>query len=101
MGGILMSIDESKIHHYFEQVKKKSITLIMAAEFIRLSYRHVKRLWNKYKALGLEGLISKKRGKPSSRKISEQRRCEVARIISSKYPDFKPGLAAEKLEELD
>jgi hypothetical protein len=100
MGGILMSIDESKIHHYFEQVKNKSITLVMAAGFIRLSYRQVKRLWKQYKKFGLEGLISKKRGKPSSRRIPEQHRCEIAGIISSKYPDFKPGFATEKLEEL-
>jgi hypothetical protein len=101
MGGFLMSTDESKRHHYFEQVKNKSMNLVIAAGFMRLSYRQAKRLWKKYKTLGPEGLISKKRGKPSSRKISEQRRDEIARIISSKYPDFKPGLATEKLEELD
>jgi len=101
MGDILMSIDESKIHHYFEQVKNKSITLVMAAGFIRLCYRQVKRLWRSYKSLGISGLISNKRGKPSSRRIPEQRREEIASIISSKYPDFKPGLATEKLEELD
>src|ERR1700722_386545 len=101
MGGILMSIDESKIHHYLEQVKNKSITLAMAAGFIRRSYRQVKRLWKRYKSLGEKGLISKKRGKPSSRRISEERRGEIAGIISSKYQDFKPGLATEKLEELD
>lgn len=100
MGGILMSIDESKIHHYFEQVKNKSITLVMAAGFIRLSYRQVKRLWQRYKSLGEKGLISQKRGKPSSRRIPKERRDEISGIISSKYPDFKPGFAAEKLEEI-
>lgn len=101
MGGMLMSTDESKIHHYLEQVKSKSITLVMAAKFVQLSYRQVKRLWKIYKTLGIEGLISKKRGKPSNRRIPEQHRAEIARIISDKYQDFKPGLAAEKLEELD
>lgn len=101
MGDLLMSLDESKTHHYFEQVKSKSITLVAAAKFIRLSYRQAKRLWKKYKALGIEGLISKKRGKPNSRKIPEQDRAKIAGILSRKYPDFKPGLATEKLEELD
>jgi hypothetical protein len=101
MGDIFMSIDESKIHHYFEQVKNKSITLVMAAEFIRLGYRQIKRLWKEYNKFGINGVISKKRGKPSSRRIPEQRRSEIAGIISSKYPDFKPGFATEKLEELD
>lgn len=73
----------------------------MAAEFIQRSYRQVKRLWKEYKTLGNKGLISKKRGKPSSRRIPEKRRAEIAEIIASKYWDFKPGLATEKLEEID
>jgi len=96
-----MSTKESKIHHYFEQVKNKSISLKMAAGFIQLSYRQAKRVWKRYKALGVEGLISRKRGKRSSRRISERRREEIAGIIARKYPDFKPGFAAEKLGELD
>lgn len=100
MGGIFMSADESKIHHYFEQVKNKSITLAAAARFMQLGYRQAKRRWKEYKLLGFEGIISKKRGKPSSRRISDERRDEIARIISDKYFDFKPGLATEKLEEL-
>lgn len=95
-----MSIDESKIHHYLEQVKNKSITLVMAAGFIRLGYRQVKRLWKEYKSLGEKGLISKKRGKSSSRRIPKEYRDEIAGIIASKYPDFKPSFATEKLEEL-
>lgn len=101
MRDVLMSIDECKVHHYFEQVKNKSIKLVTAAKFIGLSYRQVKRLWKEYKIFGLKGLISKKRGKSSSRRISDERRAEIAGIISSKYPDFKPGLATEKLKELD
>lgn len=101
MGDILMSTNESKIHHYFEQVKSKSINLLTAAGFIRLSYRQTKRLWKQYKTLGIEGLTSKKRGKPSNRRIPKEHRDEIAGIIASKYPDFKPELATEKLAELD
>lgn len=94
-----MATDESKIHHYFEQVKNKSITLITASEFIRLSYRQTKRLWKEYKILGAKGLISKKRGKPSNRKLPKELRSKVAKIIAAKYSDFKPGFATEMLEE--
>ena len=72
----------------------------MAAGFIKLSYRQVKRLWKEYKSLGEKGLISKKRGKSSSRRIPKECRDEIAGIIASNYPDFKPGFATEKLEEL-
>src|SRR2546430_6925341 len=99
MGDIFMAADESKIYHYFEQVKNKSIKLITASTFIELSYRQTKRLWKQYKTLGSKGLISKKRGMPSNRKISDKHRKNVAEIIASKYSDFKPGFATEMLEE--
>ncbi len=94
-----MSANESKIHHYFEMVKSKSITLVAAAKFLQLSYRQTKRLWSEFKTSGIKGLISKKRGAPSSRKIPDERRIEIAQIISSKYPDFKPEFATEMLKE--
>lgn len=99
MGDIFMNVNESKIHQYFEQVKTKSLTLIKASSFLGISYRHVKRLWRDYKTLGLISLISKKRGKPSNRRIPEARRSEIASIISHNYSDFKPGFATEMLEE--
>lgn len=94
-----MSLDESNIHHYFEQVKKRLITLIQASEYLNISYRHAKRLWNGYKKAGVLGIISKKRGQPSNRKIPNERRAEIAGIISVNYHDFKPKFAAEKLYE--
>jgi hypothetical protein len=99
MGDVFMSINESKIHHYFEQVKKKHLTLVNAAGFLQLSYRQTKRLWKQYKTLGIKGLASKKRGAPSNRKISGERRSEIAEIIVRKYSDFKPGFATEMLKE--
>ncbi|MBA2727743.1 MAG: ISNCY family transposase [Parachlamydiaceae bacterium] len=94
-----MNSNESKIHHYLEHVKNKSITLITAAELLQLSYRQTKRLWKEYRAFGVKGLISKKRGVPSNRKIPDKHRSEIAQIITRKYPDFKPEFATEMLRE--
>jgi hypothetical protein len=99
MGDIFMSINESKIHHYFEQVRNKYIKLITASEFLQLSYRQTKRLWKEYKISGAKGLVSKKRGSPSNRRISDEKRGEIAEIIASKYRDFKPQFATEMLQE--
>jgi len=99
MGGIFMSLQESNMHHYFEQVKKKLITLLAASRFIGISYRHAKRRWKEYKKTGATCLISKKRGQASSRRISDERRSEIAGIISHNYADFKPKFANEKLAE--
>jgi hypothetical protein len=99
VGDILINANVNKIQHYFDQVKIKSITLCLAAEFIGLGYRQTKRLWKKYKKLGINGLISKKKGKPSNRKIPEKRRNDIAAIIAKNYSDFKPGFASEMLKE--
>lgn len=94
-----MSLDESSIHHYFEQVKSGLITLTQASQYLNISYRHTKRLWSSYKKAGISGIISKKRGQPSNRRISDEQRAEIAAIISLNYHDFKPKFAAEKLYE--
>jgi hypothetical protein len=99
MGDIFMSQNEGKIYHYFEQVMKKSITLVQASTYLDIGYRQAKRQWQKYKAFGVSGIVSKKRGTPSNRKISNERKSEIASIISLHYPDFKPTFAKEMLEE--
>jgi len=69
-----------------------------AAERLGLSVRQIKRLCRKYRDNGVLGIAHKGRGKNSNRRISVDRRKQVSRIISGKYPDFGPQLAKEVLE---
>jgi hypothetical protein len=98
MGSILMDEHEGKIHHYFQCVQNKELTLLKASELIGLSYRQTKRLWREYKEQGLAGIISKKRGVKSNRSYSEIFKQEVVSIIARKYSNCKPGFVTEKLE---
>jgi hypothetical protein len=47
-----------------------------------------------------QALVSRRRGKPSNRCYPTALRAEVIGIISERYCDFGPTLAAEKLAEL-
>lgn len=80
-----------------EQLKHKVLNQSDAANLLNITTRQVKRLWKKYKQYGEAGLISKRRGKPSNRKLSQAQRSEIVAIIRSHYADFGPTLAAEKL----
>lgn len=70
-----------------------------AAERLSLSVRQVKRLKRSYLSEGVEGLISKKRGQPSNRRISRDVTAQVIALIGSSYADFGPTFATEKLHE--
>src|ERR1700674_2244282 len=58
------------------------------------------RLLDAFRARGPDGLISRKRGKPSNRALGSMFRETVLAIVRERYPDFGPTLAAEKLSEL-
>jgi len=67
---------------------------------LAVSVRQIKRILRRYRTLGLPGLISKKRGRVSNRRVDETIRTTAIKMIGEHYCDFGPTLAAEKLAEL-
>lgn len=96
-----MSIKEAERLSIMRQVDKKILTLEEAGKEIGLSLRQTKRIRKCYLAQGEQGVISKKRGQTSNRKIKEETREKILRLVKTKYADFGPTLACEKLLELD
>jgi len=70
-----------------------------AASQLGISERQAQRLINRYLVSGAEGLVSRKRGQPSNRRLTESLKLRVFTLIREKYSDFGPTLAAEKLRE--
>ncbi len=66
---------------------------------LEVSVRQVKRLKRSYVKAGIDGLISKKRGRPSNRRIAPEVLAQAVQLIGTRYSDFGPTLAAEKLRE--
>lgn len=94
---VQMSIKEAQRLSVMCQVDKKILTLEQAGQEIGLSLRQIKRVRKRYLSQGVQGLISLKRGKVSNRKIDEDVRNKVLELLRTRYIDFGPTLASEKL----
>jgi DNA-binding MarR family transcriptional regulator len=70
------------------------------ARCLGLSQRQVRRLIRRLEALGEAGLASRKRGRPSNRRLPEALLDEALRLVRERYPDFGPTFANEKLREI-
>ena len=83
-----------------QRLLNKRLRQSEAARLLNLSIRHIKRLLRTYRKQGAVGLVSKRRGKPSNHQLSDKTKDQALKLILSKYPDFGPTLAHEKLVEL-
>jgi transposase len=105
MFGVVMSclivMSQKELHRleHIRQVRQGSLTVTRAAELLGLSRSQVHRLLQAYDLDGLDGLVSKKRGRPSNRRHSEDFRNLALDLVREHYVDFGPTLAAEKLVE--
>lgn len=80
-----------------QRVKRKTLKQHQAAELLSISVRQVKRLCKAYQANGATGLISKRRGQPSNNRLPEKAINKARQLLRTRYPDFGPTLATEKL----
>ena len=94
-----MSQKEADRLHIMKLLESKRINLKKATELMKLSKRQAIRIKYSYLKSGIKGLISKRRGKPSPNKISDEIKQKTASVIREKYYDFGPTLAKEKLEK--
>jgi transposase len=72
-----------------------------AAERLGIGVRQIKRLVRNWRRDGDAGLVSRQRGRPSHRRMSETLRGRIGALLTESYADFGPTLAAEKLLERD
>ena len=94
-----MSKQELEKYRVLSAIQNKEISQIKGAEILELTTRQVRNLLGNLNLEGPEGLISKKRGKPSNRCFLPKFKNEVLRIIQQNYLDFGPTLVKEKLFE--
>lgn len=83
----------------FAQLKKYAIPQQDAAKKLRLSIRQVRRKLRAYRAQGLRSLAHQLRGRPSNHQIDQQKKDGALHLIWTRYPDFGPTFASEKLAE--
>lgn len=98
-GTVTMSVRELDRLEVGGRVAEQRLTQRQAAEQLGLSERQVRRLCRALGAQGANGLVSRKRGRPSNRKLPAAVRDEALALVRTRYADFGPTLAAEKLAE--
>jgi hypothetical protein len=82
-----------------EAVTDRRLTQAEAGRQLGLTTRQVKRLVAAYRAEGAAGLVSRRVGQPSNRRLKEPLREAIRALLVERYPDFGPTLAQEKLAE--
>lgn len=94
---------EKEVHRaeVFSRIAHKQLTRTQAAIELNLSVRQVLRLYKDFRQQGREALRSKRRGKPSNNRISQEIRNQVIDLVSRDiYDGFRPKFMSEKLNEL-
>lgn len=81
------------------QVMDEKIGQVFAGELLGISDRQVRTLLGRVREEGAKGLVHRSRGRESPRKMAEALEDRIGEIIRSRYPDFSPVLASEKLRE--
>ena len=96
---VAMSRGELSRYDTLLRVKRRELRVEDAAVLLGLTRRQVSRLLIRLREEGPEGLVSRKRGRPSNRRHSDIFRDQVIAIVREHYSDFGPTLAREYLIE--
>ena len=96
---LTMSTKELSRVEVIGRLQEKRLTQKEAAKILGVSERQVKRLWTRYREKGASGLVSMRRGKPSTNRMMANTEQVVVDLLHSRYANFGPTLACEKLVE--
>ena len=94
----------SKEKYKLEVVKSAicgSITNCEASRLLSVSERQIKRLKRDVRKLGAGGVVHKLKNRVSNNFSGTNFKAKVLSLIKTKYSDFKPSFASEKLDEID
>lgn len=97
----LITMSQNELHRLeaVQKIRERRLTVTRAAELLHLSRSQVHRLLQAYDRDGANGLVSRKRGRPSNRRHTDDFRNQVLDLVRENYADFGPTLAVEKLVE--
>src|SRR3954451_13532904 len=81
-------------------VEAGRLTVGEACAVMDLGRRQVFRLLAAFRAHGATGLVSRRRGRPSNKRLPAAVRDLILALVRERYADFGPTLACEKLAQL-
>lgn len=96
---VMMSGKELRRIHVIRHAMAQKITQVKAGALLGLTARQIRRIMTRVRHEGEAGLAHRGRGQPSNRRIAEPIKAKILRLYATRYGDFGPTLAAEKLAE--
>jgi transposase len=96
---ITMSRKEAKRLHIIHQTLGKTITQAEAAILTGLSDRQIRRLVERIRQKGDEGICHRSRGRSSNHRIPKKTQEKAVRLFQTEYQDFNLTHATEQLSE--
>ncbi|MEI6377826.1 MAG: ISNCY family transposase [bacterium] len=99
MKTIIMTDKDTFRFGVINDLNNKKLSMSQAKVMLGLSGRQVKRLRKKVREEGTEGVIHKGRDKIGNRKMPEETRTKMEKLLTGTYSDFGPTFASEKLED--
>jgi hypothetical protein len=96
---VTMSAKELRRVHVIRQVVDQQMTQVHAGALLGWTARQVRRLVRRVEQEGAQGLVHRGRGQPSNRRIPATVKATGLKLYATRYGDFGPTLAAEKLAE--
>lgn len=88
-----------KVEEVILRALSKQITFWQAARILRMSPRHLRRVMQRYRHGGFDGLLDRRRGRPSAKRMPWAVAEQVLGLYREKYFDFSVRHFHEKLRE--
>ena len=88
-----------KVEEVILRALSKQITFWQAAHIARISPRHLRRLYERYRRYGFDGLYDRRKGRPSPRRVPWAVAEQVLCLYREVYFDFSVRHFHEKLRE--
>ena len=89
-GPLTLSMQELDRLQVMTRIAERRLTRRRAAELLRLSERQVRRLYDAFATQGAASLASRRRGRPSGRRLAATTRDQAVTLIRERYADFGP-----------
>ena len=89
-----MSSKELRRKTVMDEVAGGRRKLRSAAEVLQISYRQCRRVYQRYRQQGDQGLIHRNRGRESNRKIGVEQRRQILARYQQRYAGYGPTFAA-------
>src|SRR5213594_2354011 len=80
------------------QLAERRLTRRRAAALLGLSERQVRRLYRAFRRDGAKALASRRRGRPSNRRLATATRDHALGLVRERYRDFGPTFAHQKTD---